>query len=163
MKDKNSILLIIAGILVVIGLLKPNLSNLIPSKNNTNRVVLNLEAPTDDTIKKECDDVIAVVKNGNKTDAIRLRDLYADIADLIALDQENEVIRNTEEIKQANSLSGLMLKLDIRDKYQNLAKESKDVIVSVIGDDSVPLSAELRAEAVKAFRYLAWAYDQGAK
>jgi hypothetical protein len=163
MIDKKNIVLIIAGLLILIGLIKPDLSRLIPSsKPTSDTVVVNLEAPSDEAVRKECDDIISIV-NGNKADGTRLRDLFIDLSDLIALDQENEVIRNTEEIKQANSLAGIMLKLDIKGKYENLAKESKDVIVSVIGDDSVPLSAELRSEAVKAFRYLAWAYDQGAK
>lgn len=162
--NKNNIVLIIAGLLILIGLIKPDLSKIFPTKTNTvKNTVVNLEAPTDEIMKKECDDVVSIIKNGDAKDAVRLRDLFIDLSDLIALDQENEIIHNTEEIKQANSIAGLLLDLDIKGKYENLAKESKDVIVSAIGDDAVPLNAELRTEASKAFRYLAWAYNQGAK
>jgi hypothetical protein len=157
----TKILLILAAILIAIGLIKPDLSNLVPSNN----VVPGVEIvePSDASVKKECEDVIKILKNGDKKDAARLRDLYLDLSTLISLDGENEVIKTTEEIKQANSLAGLMLKLDIKDKYPDLAKEGKEVIVSVIGDDIVPLSPELRKQASEAFVSLAWACNEGAK
>ena len=56
-----------------------------------------------------------------------------------------------------------MLRLDIKNKYENLASEAKEVIVSVIGDDDIPLSPEIRKQAVMSFRYLAWACNEGSK
>ena len=158
----NKIILLIAGILIVIGLIKPDFSSFIPSTKPNNSVVF-IEAPADENIKKECEDVSRVLKNGLANDAVRLRDLFLDISKLIELDGEDLVIKTTEEIRQANGLAGPMLKLDIKNKYQNLANEAKEVIVSTIGDDNVPLTAELRKQAVLAFKYLAWACNEGAK
>ena len=164
MKLKN-ILLVAGGLLVLFGLLKPDLSKFIPSNNiPTNTVVI--EAPLDTVIKKEAEELASLLKSfgsSAKDDGLRLRDLYLDLSTLISLDGENQVVKNTEEIRQANSLAGVMLRLDIKDKYANLAKEAKDVIVAAIGDDQVLLSAELRAKAVEGFKALAWACNEGSK
>jgi hypothetical protein len=85
------------------------------------------------------------------------------MATLISLDGEDLVIRNTEEIRQANSLSGLMLKLDMKGKYPDLANAAKDLIVTAVGDDNVDLDKELRNNAVLGFKALAWACNEGAK
>jgi hypothetical protein len=124
---------------------------------------VSLEAPDDEDILKECKDVTKILSSGDKKDAARLRDLYIDISDLIALDGDQTVIKNTEDIRQANRLAGVILKLNIKDKYADLGKEAQEVIVSVIGDDNVLLSTELRAQASESFKYLAWACNEGAK
>jgi hypothetical protein len=86
-----------------------------------------------------------------------------DLATLIELDGEDEVIRTTEEVRQANSLTGLMLRMNIKDKYKELSKSLNDVIVVGIGEDIIPLDADLRAKAAESFRALAWACSEGAK
>lgn len=158
----KNVILLIAGILIAIGLLKPDLSSLVPGNKPKDSVVF-IEAPADENIKKECDDVVKVLRKGSASDAVRLRDLFLDISKLIELDGEDLVIKTTEEIRQANSLAGPMLRLDIKNKYENLANEAKEVIVSVIGDDNVPLTTELRKQAANAFKYLAWACNEGTK
>jgi hypothetical protein len=85
------------------------------------------------------------------------------MAKLVELDDEEMVIKSTEEIRQANSLAGVMLRLDIKGKYPNLAKETKEVIVNLIGDDQILLSKELRTKAVEGFNTLAWAFNEGSK
>lgn len=164
MKLKH-ILLVCGALLVLVGLIKPDLSKLIPSNNNpTNSMVI--EAPMDSNIRAQADELVALLKSFGsdvRRDALRLRDLYLDLATLISLDGTDQVVKNTEEIRQANSLAGIMLRLDIKDKYSNLAKEAKDVIVTAIGDDQVLLSAELRAKAVEGFKALAWACNEGSK
>jgi hypothetical protein len=162
MTQKNA-LLALAGLLIVIGLTKPDLSNIFkPGASVVD--VLELSAPTDATVKKEADDVVAVIKEaGIKSDAKKLRDLYLDLAKLVELDGEEEVIKSTEEIRQANSLAGVMLRLDIKGKYPNLAKEAKEVVVAAIGDDQIPLSKELRTKAVEGLNALAWAFNMGSK
>lgn len=156
------VLLICGALLVLFGLTKPDLSKFIPNNNiPTNTVVI--EAPLDSNIRKEAEELMVLFKSfgsSAKDDSLRLRDLYLDLSTLISLDGENQVVKNTEEIRQANSLAGVMLRLDIKDKYANLAKEAKDVIVSAIGDDQVLLSVELRAKAVEGFRALAWACNE---
>jgi len=161
----NNLLLVVAGLLILVGLTKFDLSrlNILPNKPNAVDV-LELPEPTDSAVKKEADDVVSVLKeSGAKGDAKRLRDLYLDLAKLVELDGENEVVRNTEEIRQANSLAGVMLRLDIKGKYPDLAKEAKEVVVASIGDDQILLSKELRAKAVEGLNALAWACNMGSK
>ena len=163
MNQKN-ILLGLAGLLILVGLLKPEFSNILGPNKPVSVDVLELSAPTDEAVKKEADDVVALLKEaGAKGDAKRLRDLYIDLAKLVELDGEDEVIKSTEEIRQANSLAGVMLKLDMKGKYPNLAKEAKEVVVASIGDDQILLSKELRVKAVEGLNALAWACNIGSK
>lgn len=164
MTQKN-LLLALASLLIVVGLLKPDLSNIFKPGPSVTIDVLELSAPTDEAVKKEADDVVALLKstNGSKRDFKKLRDLYIDLAKLVELDGEDEVVKSTEDIRQANSLAGVMLRLDIKGKYPDLAKEIKEVIVAAIGDDQIPLSKELRPKAVDGFNALAWAMNEGSK
>ena len=163
MNQKN-ILLGLAALLILVGLLKPEFSNILGPNRPAVVDVLELPAPTDEAVKKEADDVVTLLKEaGAKGDAKRLRDLYIDLAKLVELDGEDEVIKSTEEIRQANSLAGVMLKLDMKGKYPDLAKEAKEVVVASIGDDQILLSKELRAKAVEGLNALAWACNQGSK
>lgn len=163
MKD-NKIVLIIAGFLIVIGLTKIDIATVwsLPSRHTD---VMELTAPADENVKKEAQDVVDLLKqsSGDKNDFKKLRDLSLDLARLIELDGEDVVIKTTENIRQANSISGVMLRLDMKDKYKDLAKESKDVIVAAIGDDDVALTDELRNKAVDSFNGLAWAYNEASK
>jgi hypothetical protein len=161
--NKN-IVLILAGLLILLSL--SNKFNLIKLSPNSPVVdVMELVEPTDPNVKKEADDVVSLLKNsnGSKGDFRKLRDLSLDLGRLVQLDGEDLVIKNTEEIRQANSLAGVMLKLDIKGKYPNLAKEAKEVIVASIGDDNIPLTSELRTKAVDGFNSLAWAYNEATK
>jgi hypothetical protein len=163
MNQKN-ILLGLAALLIIVGLLKPEFSNILGPNKPVTVDVLELPAPTDEAVKKEADDVVALLKEaGAKSDARRLRDLYIDLAKLVELDGEDQVIKSTEEIRQANSLAGVMLRLDIKGKYPDLAKETKEVVVTSIGDDQILLSKELRTKAVEGLNALAWACNLGAK
>lgn len=162
----NKILLIIAFALIVLGLIKPDMLNLPLGGGGKPAVidVLELTPPTDENILKEANDVVKIAKNELlKEEAKRLRDLYLDMKQLVKLDGEDEVIKSTEEIRQANSLAGLMLRMDMKGKYPNLAKELKDVIVAAIGDDQIVLSSELRSKALDGFDALAWALNEGSK
>lgn len=165
--NKN-LILIIAGILILIGITKPNLSdiNIFPPNKPVNIDVLELPEPTDTNIKNKANLVVDILRKGGndrKIDGKKLRDLSLDLATLISLDGENMVIKNTEEIRQANKLSGVMLRLDIKGKYADLAQQSKELVISAIGDDMILLTPELRAKAVEAFQALAWAYNEGSK
>lgn len=160
----NTLVLIVAGLLILVGLTKFDFSNLniLPNKP---AVVDNMELPIpkDENVLKEAQDVLLIAKTMSKVEARTLRDLYLDIRELIRLDGEDEVITNTEEIRQANSIAGLMLHIDIKGKYSNLPKELKEVIVAAIGDDQIVLSPELRSKALDGFEALAWALNEGSK
>ena len=156
----KKLLLVLGGGLILIGLLKPDLSSLL---NNTSSADLVISKPSNVELLDECEQVTLSLKNGNKYEAKRLASLYLDIADLIALDGEDLVIKNTDDIRQANSLSGTMLKLDLKGKYPKLAESAKALIVASVGDDNVPLTKDLRAKAVDGFKALAWACNEGSK
>lgn len=164
MNTKN-ILLVIAGLLILIGLLKPDISSLFNNDKKLNSVVINLEKPSEDLLD-ECELVIKSLKDGPSSrtnDGKSLASLYVDLAKLIALEEDKEIIKTTEEIRQANSLSGTMLDLDIDGVYPQLAENCNNLIVSAIGEDNVSLDKELRKKAVEGFNALAWACNEGAK
>lgn len=160
--NKN-VILVIGILLVLVGLTKPNLSLLssVPSQMD----VMELKAPDDEKLKKEANDIIVLLKKNpeSKNDFKKLRNLTLDLAKLIELSGEDTVVNNTEEIRQANKIAGPMLKLDIKGKYPELAKENNDVIVAAIGDDNIVLSDDLRVKCVEAFNALAWAYNEVSK
>lgn len=163
MSIDKKILLGLGGLLILLGLLKPDFSDFLKSRPSVVDV-LELPEPADAAVKKEADDVVTVLKEaGIKSEAKKLRDLYIDLAKLVELDGEDEVIKSTEEIRQANSLAGIMLRLDMKGKYPNLAKEAKEVVVASIGDDQILLSKELRVKAVEGLNALAWACNMGSK
>ena len=81
------------------------------------------------------------------------------------LEKEKDIkkIKNTEEIRQANKLAGLMLRLDIKGKYEDLPEAAQALVLTAIGDDNVLLNPDLRAKAVNGFKALAWACNEGSK
>jgi len=166
--NSKTILIIIASLLIAIGIFKPDLSKIIDVSKPDNSVVVvdntKFEKPSDELLEKAENVIKALsVDSDRKTDGKKLASLYNDLADLVALDTENEVIKNTEEIRQANRLAGLMLRLDIKGKYEDLPEAAQDLVLTAIGDDHVLLSKELRAKAVEGFRALAWACNEGSK
>lgn len=163
----NKILLGVGVALIAIGLFKPDLSNWINTGGTVTRPsVVVIEKPSDKDLEIMALKVVDALRAGGssrKTDGVKLAELYNDLATLISLNGEDTVIKNTEEIRQANSLAGLMLKMDMKGKYSNLAKSCNDLIVSIIGDDSVPLTDALRTKSVDGFRALSWACNEGSK
>lgn len=162
----NKIILIVGGLLLTIGLLKPDFSSFIHINNRPNKPnVIEVIKPENKDLLESCFDVIKALKSGPNTseDAKRLSSLYSDLALLVSLDGDNEVIKTTDEIRQANSLSGLILQLDLKGKYKNLASSCNNVIVAAIGDDSLLLDPALRSKAVDGFKALAWACNEASK
>lgn len=162
MNTKN-LLLLIGAVLIVLGLFKPNLSNIVNVTPSNTTVVV--EKPSNTELLDECQDVVNALKQNSdrKQDGVRLASLYNDLATLVSLDGEDLVLKNTEEIRQANKLAGVMLKLDIKGKYPELTKATNSVIVASLGDDSVMLDDKLREQAVDGFKALAWACLEGTK
>lgn len=162
MNTKN-LLLLIGAVLIVLGLFKPNLSNIVNITPSNTTVIV--EKPSNTELLDECQDVVNALKQNSdrKQDGVILASLYNDLATLVSLDGEDLVLKNTEEIRQANKLAGVMLKLDIKSKYPELAKGTNSVIVASLGDDSVMLDDKLRQQAVDGFKALAWACLEGTK
>lgn len=165
----NKFLLILAAVLVVVGIAKPNIGSWFTKPINNVVIVDDIVVvtpPSDPAIKDSCLSVIASISGGPESrgkDGKRLANLYLDIATLIELDGEDQVIKTTDEIRQANSLAGLMVRLDIKNKYPKLAESANAVLVSAIGDENTLLSPGLRTKAAEAFRALAWACNEGTK
>ena len=160
-KKQNIILLICGALLIGLGLFKPDILSVTPK--NVNNIVV--EQPSTPETKEACNKVIETLLSGPspKQDGLDLASLYSDISRLIALDGKNEVIKSTADLSQVNKIAGSLLQLDLKNKYDNLASECQSVIVSVIGDENVPMDKELREKAVTAFKNLAWACKRGAE
>lgn len=162
MNKNNIILLVIGVVLMLFGFFAPSIKNNVNVNNDT----VNVVAPLDPSLKNNCEIVIKTLIDGSsdrKIDGPKLSSLYADIAKLISLDETNEVIKNTDEIRDCNRLAGLLYDLDLKDKYPNLASVTNNVIVDYIGNDNVGLDPELRKKAVEAFNGLSWAFYEGSK
>lgn len=166
--SKNKVLVILAVVLLGYGLLKPNLNNWISPNNN---VVINTDPtkvskPTNKELLDACSPVVEALVNGSgsrKADGARLSNLYYDLATLIALDGDNEVIKSTLEVREANRLSGLMCRLNIGGKYPGLAEACNNLVVAGLGDKDVVLDSETRQKAVDTFMALSWACLEGSK
>lgn len=161
MKDK--LILGIGALLVLVSLTKTDLTTLFTSNNCINSTTI--EA-IDNESQSLVQPIIDILKNGSndrREDGKRLASLFSDMAILIKLDGQDQIVTNTEEIKEANILSGKMLKLNLKDKYPNLALECSNYVTKMIGDDNVALDSELREKAVQAFKGLAWACNEGSK
>jgi len=163
--NKN-ILLALAVILIGVGVFKPDITNLLSKPNNVvvdNIIVI---TPPSDAKAKEICTKVTESFSGSSTrvkDAKRLSSLYMDIATLIDLDGENQVVKNTNEIRQINSISGVLLQLDIKGKYPNLAENAKSLVVYFVGDDDILLTPETRSKASEGFRALSWACNEATK
>ena len=165
MNTKN-ILLGVALLLISIGILKPDISSWgLPNRNpSVPSENLDLVKPSEELLPMVENIVKALsVSSDRKIDGKRLASLYNDMATLISLDEKDEIIKTTEDIRQANKLSGLMLKLDIKGKYPDLPEANEALVKEAIGDDQVLLNPDLRAKAVNGFKALAWACNEGSK
>lgn len=162
--NKNFIVLALGLSLLFLGLSK---TNFIYRKPSTNTTIDSIAPPSPpDYLIAHAEKIVEslVVNSDCKKDAKVMQDFYLDIATLISLDGDKDVvIKNTEEIKQANSLSALLINLDIKGKYPNYAENSRSLVVTAIGDDSVQLNDELRKKAVEAFQSIAWAWHKASK
>ena len=158
---QNKLVLFVGVVLVLFGIFKPDLSNLsLPVGGSTVCVTSNhvADAPANEALLNKARAITEVLlasdDSTRKSDCIKLSSLYCDIATLIELDKTDLVIADTSTIREVNSVAGKMLRLDIKDKYPNLAELAKDLVVTNIGDDDVILDEELRLKAVEAFRAL---------
>jgi hypothetical protein len=162
----KKVVLVLAALLIGIGLLKPNLSSWGPSNGNSVITDVVVVKPKDKDLLEKCDSVITSLKSGpssRKEDGKKLAQLFSDMATLVSLDGEDQVIKNTEDIRQANKLVGAMLKLDLKGKYPDLKEATTNLVKSAIGDDLVLLDAATREKAAEAFNALAWASNEGSK
>lgn len=166
MDSQKKILLLIGVCLMVFGFFDPNISSILPVKNNTNTNYV-IDAPADMNLLNNAQMIIDVLASsdasGKSNDCLRLSSLYYDMAVLIDLDASDVVIKDTASIRQANLLAGKMLRLDIKDKYPNLAETTNTLIVDAIGTDDVVLDKELRQKSVDAFKALSWSFYEGSR
>ena len=165
---QNKVLLAIGAILVLFGLFKPDFSSVLKPSNSVCSVESYVtDAPSDPTLllkAREINDILQQSDDSTrKSDCLKLSSLYSDIATLVELDGEDQVVNNTNAIREVNTIAGKMLRLNIKDKYPNLAETAKSLVVAAIGDDDVALDDSLRTKSAEAFRALSWAFYQGSK
>lgn len=158
MQTNKFLPLLIGGLLIAVGLLRPNFS--------TVQNPINVQTPSVE-LQDQCKEIVGILQKARNmdkaSDCKSLSSLYLDLSTLISLDGEDTVIKNTEEIREANRLSGKMLNLDLQDKYDNLGEACESVVKAHIGDDNLLLSPELRQKSADVFQALAWAFDKGSK
>lgn len=165
MKDK--IVLGLGALLILIALVKPDLSSwLKPVDKVPVSVDVVVVEDVDSATKEAVKPIVDCLKSGSldrKVDGKRLASLFTDMATLISFDGPDEVVKNTGDVRQANSLAGNMLKLDMKSKYPELGQLCTNYVKSVIGDEDVVLDSDTRAKAVSAFKGIAWACNEGSK
>ena len=164
----NKTLLIFALVLIGIGLVGK--SNLLQTFNNNACVIqeqLSVDPPEDQQAVNICKKIIESFRSVNdssrKKDALSLSIMYYDLATLISLKSNDEIVTTTGCIKEANSLTGKMLNLNIKDKYPNLSENCEEVVTYYIGSDNINLDEALREKACRAFMALSWACQEGSK
>jgi len=167
-KGYNHLLLIVGCLLLFVGLVKPDLKSISIFNPATtvsdNNYVFN--KPNNKDLLEASNKVTEILKKGpssRKSDSLRLAQLYHDLALLISLDGEDEAIKDTATIRQANSLAGVMLRLNLKDKYENLSTEMDNLIKVGVGDDDLVLDKELRQQGVDSFNALSWACYEASK
>lgn len=162
----NKLLLSVGVLLVLLGLFKPSIPSLLNNvSSSTTLEQYETNAPSNPELLEKSKKVIEILQSVNHStksyECQKLSALYYDLATLVELDNEDLVIKDTNGIREANGLAGKMLKLNIKDKYPNLAKASQDLVVSQLGDNDVVLDADLRKKAAECFKALSWAFYQG--
>jgi hypothetical protein len=166
MKSNFNWVLVLGVLLLGYGFIEPVITkNLNPVPVSVTRDFTDLKAPEDPKTLELCRGVIKTfVDSGSptrKSDALKLASLYLDLSNLISLSGEEEVIKNTLEVREANRIAGFMLKTTLVGKYKDLSSKTNDVVMNGLGDDDIALSKEVREIAVKTFRDLSWACYQG--
>jgi len=164
---KNKLLVVVGLLLLGFGLVKPNLGNFIPSNNNS---IVSIDTskvskPSDPVLLEACGAVTKALQDSasRKTDGVKLASLYHDLASLIALDGEDQTIKSTLEIREANRLAGSMCRLNLGGKYPDLADACEKLVVAGLGDSESVLDTETRKRAVDTFMALSWACYEGSK
>jgi hypothetical protein len=161
----NKVLLVFGVVLIVFGLSQYTSVD-IPSPDNPVNVVetLEIDPPSDENLKELAQSVAESLKDGDDDrtkDGLRLASLYNDMSILIALD--DNIIKNTNDIAQANVLSAKFLKINLKGKYPGLAESADTLFKTYVSENAVPLDSDMRTKAVDAFQALAWGCLQGAK
>lgn len=162
---QNKLLLSIGIGLIVLGLYNSNVIK-IPSTNNNQCRALSIAEPSDPELRALVEPIIDILKSGSddrKIDGCRLAELYRDMSILIGLDQEDNIIDNTNTIKNANALSAKLLKINLNNKYPDLANTCDNVIKQYVSENDVSLDEELKTKAANAFLALSWAFLQGSR
>jgi hypothetical protein len=163
--NNKKLILVLAFLLIGYGVFKPEIGNILPS----NVVVDNsfvVEKPKDVVLLEQAQKVVSIIKKGGtsrRSDGTKLASLYHDLAILIELDAEDEVIKDTLAIRESNKLAGTLSRLGLGGQYPDLAEACNSVVVAGIGDEDIVLDKETRKKAVDTFKALSWACLEGSK
>lgn len=162
----NKVLLVVGLILIVLGLSRYSSVNFPVVNPNPVTVVetLKVDPPQDKELKTLAENVRDCLKNGDSDrskDGVRLASMYNDMSILISIDED--IIKNTSAITQANVMTARLLKINLKGKYPGLAEACDTLLMNHVSDKSVVLDENLRQKSVEAFQALAWGCLEGAK
>lgn len=160
MKNK---LLILGIVLIGIGLYNSDFISLPNWNNNQVCDTIEIAEPNED-LRKLVAPVVESLQNGDadrREDGVRLAKLYNDMAMLIMAD--DQILKTTGAIREANVLSAKILQIDVRGKYEGLAEAAENLFKEYVSTDSVPLDDDLRQKSSEAFLALAWGFLEGSK
>lgn len=165
MNKQNSILLYFGIGLVVFALgskfdLMPNFGPV----NIPNVVVIDDSVkPSDPEVLAICENISDIISSSSSSDkqadVANLSGVYMEIANLIDMDEE--VVTNTQQVRSSHIIAAKLLRINLAGKYDGLADESNKLFTQVLGNDDVALDNTKRQQAVKAFKYLSWALQEG--
>ena len=137
--------------------------NVVPNIPTVETTIKGTLKPNDAEVLDVCERIAEIISDSSasdkKVDVDNLTKVYLETANLIDLD--DEIITNTQQVRSSHIIAAKLLRINLVGKYEGLADESNTLFELVLGNDDVALDDELRKEAVKAFKYLAWALQEG--
>lgn len=149
---QNKVLFGIGALLIIVGIYKPQFY--IPIINPNPTPVSNIlehyitDVPENPELLKIARDITKILigsnDNNRKNNCLKLSSLYADLDTLISLHGDDMVIKDTASIREANRLTGIMLRLDMKNKYPGLSAKCEELMVAAIGSDEALLDNDLR-------------------
>jgi len=164
MKNQSFMLYVGIGLVAVALLGKYDVvKNVVPNIPTVETTIKGTLKPNDAEVLDVCERIAEIISDSSasdkKVDVDNLTKVYLETANLIDLD--DEIITNTQQVRSSHIIAAKLLRINLVGKYEGLADESNTLFELVLGNDDVALDDELRKEAVKAFKYLAWALQEG--
>ena len=164
MKNQSFMLYVGIGLVAVALLGKYDVvKNVVPNIPTVETTIKGTLKPNDAEGLDVCERIAEIISDSSasdkKVDVDNLTKVYLETANLIDLD--DEIITNTQQVRSSHIIAAKLLRINLVGKYEGLADESNTLFELVLGNDDVALDDELRKEAVKAFKYLAWALQEG--
>ncbi len=166
MKENNTNFMLYVGVgLIALALVAKYdvVKNIVPSIPSVETTIEGTLKPNDAEVLDVCERIAEIISDSSasdkRTDVNNLTRVYLETANLI--DADDEIITNTQQVRSSHIIAAKLLRINLVGKYEGLADQSNELFKLVLGNDDVALDEKLRKESVKAFKYLAWALQEG--